>query len=468
MRPWKQVGRGKNRVFLFMKLLLVQAYLGRQEPPVFPLGLACLAAHLPGHELEGLDLNVAPQPREALSQAVETFGPDAVLISLRNVDTTWYGDPFYYFPHFQEQVCQIRTLAPRTLIVVGGSGFSIFAREIMDRTPEIDLGLIGEAEGTINALLAQPADPMAFPNVIYREGKIVRGGSRAAITPMEHYLPPRYDLFSLAPYLDSPLGIGVETKRGCPLSCCYCTYPQLNGAYSRLIPPAVTVELLRELKERHGVRRFTFTDSVFSMPRGHAENILHQLIEARLGLKWEAYFHESYFDADFLNLSLEAGCDKFWFSPDGVTAHALKALGKKQTAQEVRRTWRLITARKDVKANFSFFWQYPAMRWRDFISLIGFYLWHRLTKRRRAVITFNQIRIEPGTSIQAQAIAEGLITADASLLPAQPAEMIRMFYQRRRRGFFEWSYDALLALKKRRLPPDTKKHGRSGMSNCPP
>jgi anaerobic magnesium-protoporphyrin IX monomethyl ester cyclase len=431
-----------------MKLLLIQAYLGRQEPPVFPLGLACLAAHLPGHELQGLDLNVASQPREDLSRVIKTLGPDAVLVSLRNVDTTWYGDPFYYFPHFQAQVRQIRALAPRTLIVLGGSGFSIFPREIMDRTPEIDLGLIGEAEGTINALLAQPRAPQAFPNVIYREGKTLRGGNRAALASMEDYLPPRYDLFPLAPYLDNSLGIGVETKRGCPLSCCYCTYPHLNGAYARLIPPARTVALLRELK-RQGLRRFTFTDSVFNMPRGQAETLLKQLIDAKLGLQWEAYFHESQFDADFLNLSLEAGCDKFWFSPDGITPHALKALGKKQTAPEVRRTWRLITARRDLPANFSFFWQYPGMRWRDFLALMGFYLRHRLARHRRAVITFNQIRIEPGTPIQAQAIAEGLISAADSLLPSQPAEMMRMFYQRRPRGFFEWSYDTLLALKRR-------------------
>lgn len=122
----------------------------------------------------------------------------------------------------------------------------------------------------------------------------------------------------------------------------------------------------------------------------------------------------------------------------------------------------MITARRDVQANFSFFWQYPGRRWRDFLALMGFYLRHRLTRRRRAVITFNQIRIEPGTPIQAQAIAEGLITAEDSLLPSQPAEMMRMFYQRRPRGFFEWSYDALLALKKRRRPPTSNRTGAGG------
>lgn len=433
-----------------MKLLLLQPYLGRVEPPLFPIGLACLAAHLPGHELYGLDLNVTPVPSEALRQALQAFAPEAVLVSLRNVDTVWYADPFYYFPFFQAQIRQIRTWAPQARIIVGGTGFSIFAREIMSRTPEIDLGIVGEAEEMIDELLAQGQPPVRLPNVLYREGTALKGGTRAGIASMKHYLGPRYDLFPLEPYLRNPIGLGVETKRGCPLSCSYCTYPRLSGRRLRLIPPDTIVGLLRELKERYGATRFHLTDSIFNMPRGHAEQFLRELIDAKLGLKWEAYFHESNFDAEFLDLNLEAGCDKFWFSPDGLTSQALRALGKEQTAAEVRRTLRLLISRKNVKANFGFFWQFPKMRWRDFGTLAGFYLWHRLHNRRHVGIILNQIRIEPGTAIQAQAAAEGLINADDPLLPTQPADLLRMFYRRRRRGFFEWSYDVLLTLKERR------------------
>jgi hypothetical protein len=88
------------------------------------------------------------------------------------------------------------------------------------------------------------------------------------------------------------------------------------------------------------------------------------------------------------------------------------------------------------------------MRWRDFGALVSFYLWHRLHGRQGAVITFNKIRIEPGTSIRAQAVAEGLIGADDPLLPRQPSEMLGMFYHQPRPGFIDWSYDLLLMLKR--------------------
>jgi anaerobic magnesium-protoporphyrin IX monomethyl ester cyclase len=433
-----------------MKLMLLQPYLGRVQPPLFPIGLACLGARLSGHELYGLDLNVTPLPSEALRQALQAFAPEAVLVSLRNADTGWYSDPFCYFPFIQAQIRQIRAQAPQTQIIVGGTGFSIFAREIMSRTPEIDLGVLGEAEEIIDELVTQRQPPVKFPNVLYREGTALKGGIQAGITSLQHYIGPRYDLFPLEPYINNYIGLGVETKRGCPLSCSYCTYPQLSGHRLRLIPPDTIVGQLRELKERYGATRFHLTDSIFNLPRAHAEQFLRKLIDAKLGLKWTAYYHESNFDAEFLDLNLEAGCDKFWFSPDGLTSQALKALGKEQTAEEVKRTLRLLISRKNVNANFDFFWQFPGMRWRDFGALVRLFLWHRLFNRQNVIIVLNQIRIEPGTPLHAQAVAEGMISADDPLLATQPADLLQMFYRRRPPGFFEWTYDALSYIKQRR------------------
>jgi anaerobic magnesium-protoporphyrin IX monomethyl ester cyclase len=412
-----------------MKLLLVQPYLGRPEPPLFPLGLASLAAHLNGHELKAVDLNVTPSPTAALERAVTEARPEAVLLSLRNVDTTWYGDPFLYFPRFQEQVRQIRALAPQARIILGGSG---------------------EGEAVLPDLLASWGQPEQFPSVLCcREGRIV-GGSQTAIASLKDYLLPRYDLFPLSAYLDNPLGVGVETKRGCPLTCSYCTYPHLNGRQVRLIDPASVMAALTELEQQHQVRRVVFTDAIFNVPRDHAENLLQRIIASGLNLTWEAYFHESHFDAAFLDLCLAAGCRRFWFSPDGFTDAGLAALQKRQSVADVRRVWRLVVQRKTVPANFSFFWVYPGMRWRDFGALAAFYLWHRLQRRPAVSITFNKIRIEPGTAVQTQAISEGLISPGDSLLPRGPEDMGRVFYRLPGASFFDWSYNLLLALMGRR------------------
>jgi anaerobic magnesium-protoporphyrin IX monomethyl ester cyclase len=429
-----------------MRLLLVQPYLGRSEPALFPLGLACLAAHLRDHKLLAVDLNTVPSPTAELRQAVTEALPEVVLISLRNVDTTWYGDPFYYFPWFQEQLRLIRQLAPNSRIIAGGCGFSIFAREIMKRTPEIDLGLIGEGEAVLQDLLASLERPEIFPSVLYRQGEAIVGGTQISLASMPDYRCPRYDLFPLSLYKDNPLGIGVETKRGCPLTCSYCTYPRLNGRRARLIDPAKVVAVLAELQQQYKIQHLVFTDSIFNVPKEHSRSILQGMVAAGLKLTWEAYFHESEFDASFLDLCLEAGCHRFWFSPDGFTAAGLAALHKTQSVADVRRVWRLMVKRKTVKANFSFFWDYPGMRWRDFASMAAFYLWHRLQRRTAVAMTFNKIRIEPGTTVQSQAIAEGLISPGDPLLPQATEDMGRVFYRFPGVSLIDWGYDSLLAL----------------------
>ena len=60
---------------LKMRILLCQSYLGPDEPPIFPLGLSCIAAALEGHEVRTYDPNVSGSPMDGLAAAVEEFQP---------------------------------------------------------------------------------------------------------------------------------------------------------------------------------------------------------------------------------------------------------------------------------------------------------------------------------------------------------------------------------------------------------
>lgn len=124
-----------------MKVLLVQSYLGSSESPVFPLGLSCLKAALVGHDVRVFDLNTATRPFEELRELLSVFRPQVAGISLRNIDSTNKRNVVFYYPHLKEAVAAVKD-ASLAKVVVGGSGFSMFAREIMEDLPSIDLGLI--------------------------------------------------------------------------------------------------------------------------------------------------------------------------------------------------------------------------------------------------------------------------------------------------------------------------------------
>ena len=119
-----------------MNVLLVQAYLGRREPLVYPLGLSYIATAIREHTVSIVDPNVADDPHQAVRDAIAKTKPAVIGFSVRNIDNQLLRTFFYFFAHVRPQLQMIREASPDSRIVLGGAGFSIFPREMMARCPE--------------------------------------------------------------------------------------------------------------------------------------------------------------------------------------------------------------------------------------------------------------------------------------------------------------------------------------------
>ena len=84
-----------------MRVLLIQAFTALDMELVYPIGLAYLAAHLDDHEVEIFDINLhRDDPYVALGKRLETFEPEVVGISLRNMKV---GMPHLHTDDFAPQ-----------------------------------------------------------------------------------------------------------------------------------------------------------------------------------------------------------------------------------------------------------------------------------------------------------------------------------------------------------------------------
>ena len=142
-----------------MKVMLIQAYLGRKELPVFPLGLAMLAAVLPGHDVKIFDPNVSDDPYNDLKTSLAQFQPEVVGISLRNIDNQQGIDFFYYFKTMEPTLKIIKETCPQCAIAIGGAGYSMFADKIMRRLDKVDFGVYLEGEESFPELLDNLRSP---------------------------------------------------------------------------------------------------------------------------------------------------------------------------------------------------------------------------------------------------------------------------------------------------------------------
>ena len=116
-------------------------------------------------------------------------------------------------------------------------GFSIYPESVMKENPGIQDGVYLEAEESFPELVANFDCPDSVMGIYQRkEGAVSFTGNRKL--PDFGRLPiPRRDFLDVEPYLSNIGSLGIQTKRGCPCKCIYCTYPRLNGYQIRIMHP---------------------------------------------------------------------------------------------------------------------------------------------------------------------------------------------------------------------------------------
>ena len=299
-----------------MRILLVQSPAGRPEAPIYPVGLAFLAGALSEHTVSGLDLSVSEAPSEALMKRLQEFHPDIVALSLRNIDDSSYPVTHWYLDSFSQAMEVLEGWKGHLL--VGGAGFSIYPREILNRWPRIDMGLSGEGEEALPELL-----------------RFFQGGEKPPWVKGRLATPPRPDVaclpppdYGLFPSADYPGkgSVGIQTRRGCVFNCAYCTYRSLGGTGFRLRPVEHVIRDVRSLAEK-GFESFMFVDSVFDHPRSYYHRLLEELKRIENIPRWEAWLSESV-PLETLGTLFEAGCRWVDFSPDVITGKGWKLMGK--------------------------------------------------------------------------------------------------------------------------------------------
>jgi radical SAM superfamily enzyme YgiQ (UPF0313 family) len=291
--------------------------------------------------------------------------------------------------------------------VVGGSGFSIMPQKILDYL-EADFGIVGEGEEILPILverLERNAEISGLPGVL-QPG---RHGYTPPL-PVEHIGTPDRSLFNVARYQREGGMANVQTKRGCPFNCIYCTYPLLEGRTMRLRPVVDVIAELKSLAD-HGVSYIYFVDDIFNYPMPYAAELCRAMVDEKLPLKWSAFINPAHFSPELLDDMLEAGCDAVEFGTEAGSPVMLKNLGKSFGVEEVRKASLLCRQRSVDFAHYVLFGGPGESRE---TLLETFALMDELEPT--AVIAMTGIRIFPGTKLYVTALEEGIIDAATDLL----------------------------------------------------
>ncbi len=376
-----------------MRILLISANTEPFPEPVFPLGAVYVADSLQkaGAKVRISDMRHHPL-FASLNKELSAFCPDCIGISLRNIDNAAFPATRCYLPPYASLITSIRSRC-NARIILGGSAFSLFPEEILAYLGA-DGGFTGEGEGAA-AMLCNNGP----------EG--ITASSLAGLADVGF---PR-DIREIFPGFRRYRTIGIQTARGCPNTCIYCTYPQLEGRKRRSRSPELVSAEIAMLYRNFGIREFFIVDSLFNADEDHMLEVAGNIASLNLPVRFSCYVQPKFSDPEIFRLLKESGCIALDFGTDSGSPSMLKSLGKPFTKDDIRKA-SLACSKAGIDFCHSLLFGGPGETpetIRETVNLMD-------ETSPRAVVAMTGIRIYPGTEIERIAAREGMHTADESLL----------------------------------------------------
>jgi radical SAM superfamily enzyme YgiQ (UPF0313 family) len=237
-------------------------------------------------------------------------------------------------------------------VVFGGPHVSFLPEEALEHA---DYCLTGEGETGFPMLveaLNRNGDLSKVPGLVWRENGAIR--KNPAAPPIEDLdsLPfPDFSLLNMGPR--KKMGttgpgmatIPMQTSRGCPFDCTFCS---VTGMFGRRYRHRSTANIIAELSQYDPSKAmiFFYDDNFAANPR-RTKELLREMIRLRLGFHWSTQVRSDIAkDPEMLDLMAEAGCTVLYIGFESVDPKALAEMKKGQSVEEIRFAIRQIRKRK--------------------------------------------------------------------------------------------------------------------------
>ena len=393
-----------------MKVLLISANTEKINMPTLPLGLACVAAatRKARHDVAMVDLMAERDAPSVLKEAIEGFRPDLIGISVRNIDDQNMENPRFLLDPVKDIVAGCRSLSDAT-IILGGAGYSIFPESALDFLGA-DMGIQGEGEATFSDLMERMERGAGFSGV---PGLYLRGHGlqceRMFVKDLDLLPLPHADLLPL-PSRKDELWMPVQTRRGCPLSCSYCSTGKIEGRVLRKRSPEIVFEWIAQWRKA-GVHQFYFVDNTFNLPSSYAKEICRKLIDQGLNIRWWSILYPKGVDEELIAYLARAGCEQVSIGFESGSERILRSMNKRFTPEEVRHISEMLSEYGIRRMGFLLLGSPGDTRESVEESL----LFADSLKLDSLKVTAG-VRIYPHTSLAKKAVEEGIIPLQDELL----------------------------------------------------
>lgn len=393
------------------KFLLVSANRFTAPYPVYPLGISYLKAFL-NEVMPSLKVYTFDFMTGSFDDYIKLLceiNPDYTGISLRNIDDVNIYRKESFISHYKQIIATTREFS-RSKVIIGGSGFSIYPRLLFEILHP-DFGIHGEGEVSLQKLITAIDNNEDFSSI---DGLVFNNNSQIVVNRRTSYFKTpvlSFDNSMIDFYWQNSGMLNIQTKRGCPYKCIYCTYPLIEGSKVRTIDPVLIVKTLKELRDKNKINYVFFTDSVFNLNNRFNFELAEKIIDADLNLRWGGYFNFANLDIRLLKKLKQSGLQHIEFGTESLSDTMLANYRKPFTVADILNISSICNKLDIDFAHFLILGGYGETE-----KTLDETFYNSTLINRTVFFPFIGMRIYPGTRLQEVAIHEKLIEKNDPLL----------------------------------------------------
>jgi len=231
---------------------------------------------------------------------------------------------------------KIKNKRPSCVIVVGGVGPTLMAKEALTRCEHVDIIIKGEGETVLKHLIPtilKDGNYSDVPSAVYRRDGQIMENPRLRLGNDEPIPFPNYSLVQIEDYIAHnkknpyihPGFVPIESGRGCPHRCSFCAPAKMWESTARYRSISEIIEEMKFLAGKGGDFSFLTQDNLeekFLIPFSEA------LIKEKVNISWGCYSRLDRLSDNMAGLLSKAGCRLIFTGFETPNRSAQKAIRK--------------------------------------------------------------------------------------------------------------------------------------------